>query len=653
MKDVIFHQAYRYELAKWAIEALRTETCHKILEVGSGAHGNLAKYLPADEITFLDNTLPDEVLADKRFVKGDATCLPFEDESFDFVIALDVIEHIPAELREEFVKNITRVCKKGIFIIFPHFCETNPYADSILKAFYTMNKSEVPIWIDEHNDCVLPQVDEVKNMFAKYVEEQRIFYQGCASRSLSEKLLALEAICSNIPELMNFFEPINSEYVRTIMKRDVSIPIDEALKVWFFISKESSGEEAKNNFLKNIVDDCQTRHAFEDRVTVFLGWAQSLILDEKMRRMPEQNAISTYKYMEVMQGSLLNSMDKLADIKEGILDKKISGLLEIIDERINIKYNLLDEKINGLLNSVDKLVNPLESDAKVNVILITYNHSTFVEKALRSILEQITDFKYNIIVADDCSQDDTVEIIKNIEKETDVEFVYLPNNKNLGIMKNYKRAFEACNGKYVAILEGDDFWTNAYRLQKMVDFLDAHYECSMAFSRYKVMNFEKGKAHVQPMYGAEDIAFSYKYVTGHDLAYDNLIGNFSTCVYRKECLAALPKEIYDMRCYDWLLNILMSRMGPIVCLMQVMSVYRIHEKGVWSGQDRLEQLQDLVALIDNYNEYTEYEFTEGFTAHKERLLEMIRLETVKDNLPEVVTKDGKLKSIIKKVLKIK
>lgn len=260
---------------------------------------------------------------------------------------------------------------------------------------------------------------------------------------------------------------------------------------------------------------------------------------------------------------------------------------------------------------------------KLNVVLITYNHEKYIRESLKSIIEQCTNFKFNIIVADDCSTDKTLEIIKSIEAETDIPFIYLQSGENLGIKKNYKRAFEACTAEYVAIMEGDDIWHDPYRLQKHFSFMNEHLECSMSFNQYIVKNFEKNEMHVQPLFFAEK-GERYRIITGHDLAYDNLIGNFSTCVYRTAYLKKLPKRYHEIFAYDWLLNILMSQMGCIGCLLQPMSIYRIHGGSVWSSQNELEKTRALHDIIDEYDEMTNREFTEGFRAYKNRLADMIK-----------------------------
>lgn len=277
---------------------------------------------------------------------------------------------------------------------------------------------------------------------------------------------------------------------------------------------------------------------------------------------------------------------------------------------------------------------------KLNVVLVTYNQAKFIRKTLETILMQQTLFDYNIIVADDCSTDDTVSIIKQIEKQTAVPFIYLSNNHNLGIMQNYKRAFESCDAEYVAIMEGDDLWTDKLRLQKHVDFLEEHHECAMTFNRYVVKNFEEGTIATQPQFANIEDTKNYKYIDGHDLAYTNYIGNFSTCVYRNSVLKSLPEQMYSMKGYDWLTNIMVSKMGYIGCLIQPMSIYRVHSSGTWSKQSDKEKILAIIEAIDIYDEYTNREFSKEFSSHKLRLQTQLRLGRI-----------NKIKLLIKYMIK--
>lgn len=280
---------------------------------------------------------------------------------------------------------------------------------------------------------------------------------------------------------------------------------------------------------------------------------------------------------------------------------------------------------------------------KLNVILVTYNHSKYIEESLQSIIRQKTDFDFNIIIADDKSTDDTLTKIKNCEKTCTIPFQYLESEKNLGITKNYQRAFNSCDAEYIAIMEGDDIWTDPYRLQKHIDFLDSHFECVMTFNRYIVSDFEKVRFHIQPSWEPPN---GYQLVTSRDLARDNVIGNFSTCVYRKKAIKNLPEELFEITAYDWITNILVGKNGMIGYLSDLMNIYRIHSDGMWSGQTEEDNIKKTLSCIDIYDKLTEGLFEDEFNNYKNRLQKQLLRAMVNKRI------DHSRAAHIRKVLKL-
>ncbi len=111
---------------------------------------------------------------------------------------------------------------------------------------------------------------------------------------------------------------------------------------------------------------------------------------------------------------------------------------------------------------------------KLTVAILTYNQQQYIRQTLDSVLMQNVDFEYEIVVGDDCSQDNTPVILREYAERFPNRFNLLLNRQNVGISKNYQNVLYACQGEYIALLEGDDYWTDKNKLQKSVDFLDSH-----------------------------------------------------------------------------------------------------------------------------------------------------------------------------------
>lgn len=258
---------------------------------------------------------------------------------------------------------------------------------------------------------------------------------------------------------------------------------------------------------------------------------------------------------------------------------------------------------------------------KLSILIVTYNHERYISKALESILNQTFDCSIEVIVADDASSDSTLAIIKEYEsKDSRFRFKYLDNTKNLGITKNYQRGFAACSGEYVAVLEGDDYWVSPFKLQRQIDFLTTHWQCDLCSVNYFV--FEESRSHFYPRTA---IGHGHRLIGARDLIADNLVGNFSTCMYRKTALVALPQRLFDICSYDWIMNICVARSSLIGFLEEPMSVYRLHSNGVWTQTPHIEKLKQQLALIPEYDNLTNNVFHAEFEALSNRLQHTIAM----------------------------
>src|SRR5271157_2282730 len=110
----------------------------------------------------------------------------------------------------------------------------------------------------------------------------------------------------------------------------------------------------------------------------------------------------------------------------------------------------------------------------VSVFMITYNHEKFVGQAIESIVTQKVNFDFELIIGEDCSTDNTLDICNKYAKQYPDIIKLFPSEKNYGMMGNTVRVLYACTGKYIAMCEGDDYWCDPYKLQKQIDFLEAN-----------------------------------------------------------------------------------------------------------------------------------------------------------------------------------
>jgi glycosyltransferase involved in cell wall biosynthesis len=266
----------------------------------------------------------------------------------------------------------------------------------------------------------------------------------------------------------------------------------------------------------------------------------------------------------------------------------------------------------------------LNLQCKLSVLLVTYNHENYIRQALQYLFGQNVEGPVELVIADDGSTDNTLAIIKEYEG-VDERFIfkYLDNSKNLGITKNYQRGFAACAGDYVAVLEGDDYWISPAKLLRQFEFLEAHWECSLCSVNYFVYEENSSQFTARTQIGR-----GHRFVSARELIADNLVGNFSTTMYRKSALDALPAELFEIKSYDWIVNICVARKSLIGFLEEPMSVYRLHSAGVWTQTPEIEKLKIQLELVPAYDALTDQVFHADFENLAIRLRHVITASQV-------------------------
>ena len=211
---------------------------------------------------------------------------------------------------------------------------------------------------------------------------------------------------------------------------------------------------------------------------------------------------------------------------------------------------------------------------KVSVCMITYNHGKFIAQAIEGVMMQETNFEYELLIAEDCSTDKTREICMLYGNKYPGKIRLLLRDKNLGMMPNFIQATQACRGTYIALCEGDDYWTSPHKLQKQVDFLDSHPDFAICSHNVKVMHEGSTPPDIEWL-GAKHKEVS----TLGDLLRNGSGGATCSLVYKNRVFGDFPDWYYTIKGGDWALQVLCASQGKMRYFREVMGVFRQHDRG--------------------------------------------------------------------------
>lgn len=285
---------------------------------------------------------------------------------------------------------------------------------------------------------------------------------------------------------------------------------------------------------------------------------------------------------------------------------------------------------------VDEQPNNVPLEVEVSVRMTTYQHAAYIAQAIDSVLMQKTDFPFEILIGEDDSTDGTREICMDYAKrysdkirlflrhEKDKIYIY---GKKTGKL-NGMRTKNACRGKYIAILEGDDFWIDDKKLQKQVDILKKYNDISVVATRALVRHEKSDRRDsIKPALRPGKFGCEF-FIRNRSTV------NTATLVYRKSDLTHPMIQSTENLLGDWALLVGITNCGKSCLLLSdVTAVYRVHSKGMWSSIDAItEKLKLQMKSLEVYLQYKESSCLKMAHGEKFYLENLLRFYTYKETM---------------------
>jgi len=260
---------------------------------------------------------------------------------------------------------------------------------------------------------------------------------------------------------------------------------------------------------------------------------------------------------------------------------------------------------------------------KVSVFLITYNHEKYIGTAIESIVSQNVNFDFELVIGEDYSKDKTRAICEQYAAKYPSIINLLPSDKNYGPMGNTIRTLYACTGTYIALCEGDDYWTDNNKLQKQADFLDANPDYSMCFSEVQVideMGWQLPDERYFPKIGKDTI-------TMEDIILSDVsLIPTATIFFRNLLPNPFPDFYYHTFSGDLFLHLLLADKGKAKYMHEKLAVYRNHEGGLTKSPAQIEKtLNNIFQFYVTVNEYFNYKYD---ALIRKRLFEMSKTRLI-------------------------
>lgn len=376
MIGIIFDQYQRYKNAAKIINSIRKENeTFRILEVGANAHKNLEKFLPNDNVTYLDIELPEELLHDPKYILGDATDMEFDDSEYDIVVALDVFEHIPKDRRENFMNELYRVSSKIALFSAPFNKQKVALAEERVNKYYKSITGIPHRWLAEHIENGLPSLEKVK----EHLSNNNIKYTtfGHGNLEIWEKLSNIQVLSEIDPGLNDYIIEIDKYYNSVIFDNDYT---DDGYRNFVILEKEREFNEKFEGHLDSSGLDSLIDNLFklfdirksirpirpllpglgDNIVRLYIDYGNGYVESDSLYRYVELSNINRINFDEFKKEKIKSLRIDITERQENILFRNVTiknENNEVIDN-INISgnFDIKDEDIYTFLRKDPQII---------------------------------------------------------------------------------------------------------------------------------------------------------------------------------------------------------------------------------------------------------------------------------------------------------
>lgn len=258
----------------------------------------------------------------------------------------------------------------------------------------------------------------------------------------------------------------------------------------------------------------------------------------------------------------------------------------------------------------------MNENIMVSICCPVYNHEKYLRKCLDGFINQKTNFKFEVLIHDDASTDNSATIIREYEKRYPdiIKPIYQKENQySKGVKISFIYQYPRAKGKYIALCEGDDYWCDDNKLQTQVEYLETHDNCSMCFHSTKMINCKTDEECIQSAYKKNCIAPTSDIIIGGGMFVPT-----ASIVFRKKYICEIPDYFYKADVGDYPLQIHLASKGDVYFFSKAMSVYRYDREGSWTERHLNQSIEEKkkhwrveCEWLEDFNKETSYQYTKA------------------------------------------